>query len=386
MQKITDWLESYWVTPAYAGWLLLAIAICFFGAATNTMAGWLYVLSGMIFALLAVGAILPGRSLRQIQIRRQQIVPVSRGDRLTIELEIINSTPRPINLLEVKDLLPYPLATPSKTSIEVIPPHKSYHLVDYPTTQRRGVYRWQEVELKTGTPIGLFWCRRSRQVPAKAIVYPQVLPLTRCPLIDNLGTDESISVESDRVYQPATEGLTRTLRPYRHGDATRLIHWRSSARFGELKVRELERITGSQEVIICLDNATIWEEQLFEQAVIAAASLYFYASRCQLNAKLWTANTGLLHGNQVILEALAATNYGEDLSQENLPTLPLVWLTCQEHSLINLPIGSRWLLFLATQEVQPAVNTQLPGLAINRKQPLTQQLQNFFSPTGFHGT
>ena len=32
---------------------------CFFGAAINTMAGWLYVISGVSFALLAVAAVLP---------------------------------------------------------------------------------------------------------------------------------------------------------------------------------------------------------------------------------------------------------------------------------------------------------------------------------------
>ncbi|MBD1941203.1 DUF58 domain-containing protein, partial [Coleofasciculus sp. FACHB-712] len=52
--RIADWLETRWVTPAYAGWILGIIAVCFFGAATNTMAGWLYVISGLSFALLGI--------------------------------------------------------------------------------------------------------------------------------------------------------------------------------------------------------------------------------------------------------------------------------------------------------------------------------------------
>jgi uncharacterized protein (DUF58 family) len=52
----------------------------------------------------------------------------------------------------------------------------------------------------------------------------------------------------------ATEGITRSLRPYRWGDPTRLIHWRTSARYGELRVRELEKVTTDQEVLIGLDT------------------------------------------------------------------------------------------------------------------------------------
>jgi len=46
-----------------------------------------------------------------------------------------------------------------------------------------------------------------------------------------------------------TEGLTRSLRPYRLGDPTRLIHWRTSARYGELRVRELEVMTGGKKLL-----------------------------------------------------------------------------------------------------------------------------------------
>ena len=141
--KITQWLETYWVSPAYAGWLLGGIALCFFGAATNTMAGWLYVLSGMIFALLGLAAVLPPRSLRQLEIRRLPISPVSAGDNLTVELEIENPTMRSQTLLQVRDLLPYVLSQPMETPVEVIPPQSVHRWVSYPATQRRGVYRWR---------------------------------------------------------------------------------------------------------------------------------------------------------------------------------------------------------------------------------------------------
>lgn len=373
--SVNEWLEIHWVTPAYAGGVLAGIAVCFFGAATNTMAGWLYVLSGTIFALLGLAAILPVRSLRRLKIHRLPITPVSAGDSLTVELKIENLGNTPKTLLQVQDLLPHVLAQPMQVALEVIAPKRTHHWVYYVATKRRGVYRWHEAQLRTGTPLGLFWCRRSQEVPAKAIVYPQVLPLSNCPLIDTIGQDESVKLQSDRRNKSATEGVTRALRPYRYGDPTRLIHWRTSARFDEFKVRELEIITGGREIIIALDSASRWDAENFEQAIIAAASLYFYASRAQLEVKLWTAETGLIHGNRVVLETLAAVE-AEEASRHQRPTLPLIWLTQNDSTLDTLLSISRWVLFpCASPEDRPIKTSNFSGLMINPQQPLQEQLQ-----------
>ena len=123
--RISDWLENRWVAPSYGGWLLAAIALALFGAATNTMAGWLYVMSGAIFALLLLGAILPIRAIEKLEIRRLAIEPVSAGEELSIELEIANPTSKPKNLLQIQDILPYVLAEPQQKAIEVILPKSS---------------------------------------------------------------------------------------------------------------------------------------------------------------------------------------------------------------------------------------------------------------------
>ncbi len=376
--RFTNWLETNWVTPAYSGWLLTAIAISFFGAATNTMAGWLYAISGIILALLILSAVLPARSLKQIQIRRHAISPVSVGDLLTIELDIENQTLKPKTLLQVQDVLQSQLGKPVQTPIEAIAPQSVYKWVYSHSTQKRGIYRWHEVQLRTGAPLGLFWCRRSWNAPAVAIVYPTVLPLTQCPLVDELGKEDSVQIFSNSRSHSATEDLTRALRPYRVGDPIRLIHWRSTARYGDLRVRELEVFTGSQEIIICLDSSTQWHFEDFEQAVITAASLYFYACKSQLNVRLWTAKTGLLHGNQVVLETLAGTNAGEDLASGTPSNLPLIWLTQNPVSLDSLPLGSRWVLWPSLSSESDSASPlkrNFSGIVIDTAQPLQSQLQ-----------
>ena len=376
--KIADWLENRAVTPAYAGWLLLGMTVFFFGSATNTMSGWLYALSGGSLALLGVAAVLPGKSLRSLEVRRRTIEPVSAGDRITVELEIENRAREPKTLLQVVDILPFVLGQPIVRPIEVIDPNSIYRDTYYLEVRQRGVYRWQEVNLRTAAPLGLFWCRRSRRVKAVAVVYPQVLPLSTCPIIDRIGQEDSPQFYNRSRSQTATEGLTRNLRPYRHGDPTRLIHWRTSARYGELRVRELEVAAGGQEIIIALDSAQAWQPEEFERAVTVAASLYFYASKRLLNVKLWTAGTGLVSGNRVVLETLAAVNAGED-AVENRPKLPIIWLTQNSATLSTLSLGSRWVLWpLATGETgeKMLVKHELPGLEIRSGRPLELQLQD----------
>ncbi|MBD6619056.1 DUF58 domain-containing protein [Komarekiella sp. 'clone 1'] len=378
IKPITNWLETRACAPAYSGWVLAGTAICFFGAAINTMAGWLYVISGVSFALLGVAAFLPPRSLRGISITRRPIQPVSAGNELTVELEICNQAQQPVSLLQIEDILPFVLGKPIQKAIETIPSQGSYRWIYYQPTQRRGVYRWHTVELATGAPLGLFWCRRQRECAAIAIVYPTVLPLAKCPLVDEMGQEESKKDDPrGRPLQTATAGLVRSLRPYRLGDPTRLIHWRTSARYGELRVRELEIVTGGQEIIIALDSAVNWEEENFEQAVITAASLYFYAQRQQIQVQLWTALTGLIKGDRFILETLAAATALEDVNTKVPETYPLIWLTQNSLSLSSLPQGSRWVLWqnISSPPEQVIINWDYPGIILQSDQALQLQLQ-----------
>ncbi|PZV12101.1 MAG: DUF58 domain-containing protein [Leptolyngbya sp.] len=383
-KRVLEWLETHWVTPAYGGGLLAGLSIFFFVAATNTLSGWLYVMSGVGLALLAIAAILPERTLRQVSVHRAPIHPVSAGDQITVELIVENQSSHAKMLLQVEDVLPEALGKPVIQAIEEISPTRAHHWIYSQLVEKRGIYRWQTLHLRTAAPLGLFWCRRPRTANAIAIVYPTVLPLTHCPLIDEMGRDQSLLRNSDRRAQTASEGLTRSLRPYRWGDPIRMVHWRTSARYGELRVRELETFTGGQELVICLDSAFAWlssdsVQNDFEDAVIAAASLYFYACRQNLQVQLWTASTGLIQGNQAVLETLAETRSGESLQASSLPTTPVLWLTQNPYSLSALPSGSRWILWQAIAPLNPASQNltvqRNPGILVQPDQTLQMQLQ-----------
>ncbi len=378
LRRLNQFLERRWVTPAYAGALLFGINVFLFAAAVNSMAGWLYVITGLILGLLVVAAVLPPRHLQGLVLERGAIAPVHAGDRLRLSLMVTNSTSTLRSGLQVIDRLPRPLWSvtqrepPQQAIAEILPHHT--HCWQYEITPpRRGVYHWQQVSLRTASPLGLFWCQRQRCVPTQVVVYPQIVPLQQCPLLDQLGQELSQDWR-DRQHHlhVAQEGITRSLRPYRWGDPLRLVHWRTSARYGELRVREFDTFSGGYAITIALDTSPHWQEEDFEQAIIAAASLYAYSQQQQIPVQFWSPATGILRGKTAVLRTLAELQ--PQPTALNYPIDPLLWLTAQCPTPEQLPPGSLTLLW----QPQPPPR-QLGILWIERDRPLSLQLQAHLS-------
>jgi uncharacterized protein (DUF58 family) len=365
----TNTLEQRWIAPAYAGWVVLAISIGLFMAATNTMTGWLYVLSAIGLVLAVIAAILPVKSLQALSVEHLPPAPVTVGDELAIELRIHNKSLQTQTMFQVYDHRPPALAIGNiePVAIERVPAQGIYIAKLRCLANRRGCYRWDRVELRSGQPLGLFWCRRSRRAPIQLWVYPQHLRLAKCPVVDNFASPHSIDPsESLQQAHLSTYGTTRSLRPYRMGDPLRLIHWRSSARYGEFRVRELEAVHTAPVVTICLNATAAWTELSFEQAVVAAASLYCYANAQQLTVNFWTSQHGSLSGQHAVLQALAEIEVGAGGAV--LPTEPLIWITSNGSGLEALPPDSRYVMWGEN-------SFKLPGISIDPAAPLANQLQ-----------
>jgi uncharacterized protein (DUF58 family) len=377
LKKLLVWLELHSAVPAYSGWVLLGLTLCFWLAAANTMAGWLYVLSGLGASLLLVSALLPAQMLRGIEITRSPLCPMHAGEALTLTLQLWNRTAQGKGLLLVQDQVPAALGEMTQTAVEAIAPQTSFTWHYRLEPQHRGVYQWQSINLRTGAPLGLFWSRRLHAVPAKVLVYPRVLSLPRCPLLDEIGPSaRQIQLQQVPISQQGQEGSTRSLRPYRIGDPMRLVHWRSSARYSELRIRELERFNGGHTFAIALDLAQPWHPDQFEQAVMAAASLYLYALQQNGAALLWTASTGILHSKPAILETLAQV---QPQATGDLPTQPVIWLTANPDSISRLPLGSRYVLWPSGQSIEVEQgglrSLKSLGIVVNLDDPLQVQLQ-----------
>jgi len=141
------------------------------------------------------------------------------------------------------------------------------------TLTRRGSYRLGALRVRSGDPFGLFSTEMIVGQPTNVVVFPEVVPLPhwRLPPSPIDGT-----TPMRRRYEAATP-LVSGVRPYVHGDAINRIHWLSSARHGELHVKEFD-LEQAADLWMLLDldrsvHAGLGADASVETAVTVAASI-----------------------------------------------------------------------------------------------------------------
>jgi uncharacterized protein (DUF58 family) len=139
-----------------------------------------------------------------------------------------------------------------------------------PTT-RRGRHELGPLLAIITDPLGL--ARRAWEVVGitDIIVRPRVHPVLAPRRAG--GGDQDPRAEGARVpaFEPAGEFLA--LRDYEPGDDPRRVHWRSSARLGELVVRQDEAAAPGRVVLLLDTRTSAHDDASFEIAVEAIASL-----------------------------------------------------------------------------------------------------------------
>ncbi len=125
------------------------------------------------------------------------------------------------------------------------------------TLRRRGRYLWAPLYLLSTFPAGLARRVRAAAAARELIVLPALGQLHRGRL-RRLLSEASPTLGQARTFprrHPTAQAEFHGLRSFRSGDSPRWIHWRTSARRGELMVREFED-TPTDNLIVVVD-ATI---------------------------------------------------------------------------------------------------------------------------------
>jgi uncharacterized protein (DUF58 family) len=161
--------------------------------------------------------------------------------------------------------------------------------VHYPVpTARRGVVEVGPLEITRRDPLGLVGVVRRYGGTAKVWVHPRIHPLTAVPV----GLSRSMDGRVDRV--PHGSITFAALREYVVGDDLRQVHWRTSARVGELMVRE-HVDTSLPRIVLLLDDRAAAHvqsvvnsepESTFEAVCEAAASVLVAAAREDVHVEL----------------------------------------------------------------------------------------------------
>ena len=279
------------------GLYLLAVLLLAF-AAVNTGNNLLFIILATLLSTIAVSGVVSRNSLKQVSLSLQMPENVFVGDHVSIKVSMKNQKRVfPSFSIQVEDpdlrlgadsrsrlqrlfsrkrgpaaaqeadqaifrrAAYFPILRPGETRSELI-------VQSFP---RRGIYRLQGFWISTRFPFGFF--RRGEHIGAKGevLVYPRVQEISSffhlLPFLPGY-------LESRHVGPG--ENLS-SIRAYRDGESARAIHWKATAKTGNLMAREYARDEESKFCLI-LDtqihpSAGAGYAASFEKAVSFAASI-----------------------------------------------------------------------------------------------------------------
>ncbi len=193
------------------------------------------------------------------------------GDRIRVTYTLRNTSRIPKPWLEVHNPTSLPAGLPGRALSLGGRTERSW-LIRTPLT-RRGHFRIEPLQIRTGDPFGFFESSASVGSGINVTVYPRLepIPLWRLPAA-NLDGSHAMR---ERTLQATP--LATTVRPWAPGDAFNRIHWKSTARHGDIQVKEFDlEQTADAWIVLDLERKVqlgSGDESTVEVAVRAAAAV-----------------------------------------------------------------------------------------------------------------
>ncbi len=291
--------------------LLIAILSAAAGALVFKTPAVLFLLATLISAPILASAI--GRLMsRGLKVSRQMALVASVGDELRARLTVRNVGPLPALLVHAqgrgsdeqirsapwrwrksetcdnKASIPfYEVVGEAELVVPVLMPGASFTGEVAWKLMRRGVYPWPGARAGTLDPIALSDPLRAWSAPAHLTVWPRPLKLRRL----QLGGSSPSAQPRRRATASADAAEVHGVRPYQPGEGGRRIHWRATARTGELHVIEWEEDSAADLTILldvqaALIAGTPGADSL-EMAITAAASIAAFTLESGQRARIF---------------------------------------------------------------------------------------------------
>lgn len=230
---------------------------------------------GLLLFLLPLGAIVVvGRSRLHLVSERTIDPPrVTLGERMQARLAVAKAGRLAIGLLRFEDTVPRELGRRPRFTLHTMAGDWRRELT-YPLMGlARGRYRVGPLLVRAVDPFGLARIDRRFRASNEVLVTPQVVPLSQ--LANAAGNNASGESTPQKIGLVGHDDVL--VREYRDGDDVRRIHWRSTARKGEIMVRREEQ-AWDPSVTVLLDSrasahAGSGRTASFEWAVSAATSI-----------------------------------------------------------------------------------------------------------------
>ena len=226
----------------------------------------------LVLPLAAVAVV--ARTRYRLSCTRSLTPPrVEAGRPSDVRLELDNVSRLPSGVLLLEDALPYTLGARPRFVLDRVEPQGA-RTVSYPVrSDVRGRFTVGPLSVRLTDPFGLVELARAFTTTDQLVVTPVVSPL---PPV-RLGGDWAGGGESTARSVAASGSEDISTREYRHGDDLRRVHWKSTARTGELMVRREEQPFQSRATLLLDGRAEAHRGEgpgsSYEWAVSAVASV-----------------------------------------------------------------------------------------------------------------
>jgi uncharacterized protein (DUF58 family) len=261
------------------GWIYIVGVVLVALAALNTGNNLLFLILASLIASILMSGILSSITLAGIEMRLQLPEHIFAAEPVRASLELKNEKlTLPSFSLRVEGVTKKDAAAPAVLETPVyfpyIPRQEAVSQTVPLLFPKRGVYRQEAFRIVTRFPFGFLQKARRLDLAAEALVYPSVE-----------ASPEFLEVLPG--IQGAMESLTKgrgqdlySLRDYVPTDSARHVHWKATARFGSLMVREFAREDDCSVLLVfdphslaALPGSSRDEKDRFERSVSLCAAI-----------------------------------------------------------------------------------------------------------------
>lgn len=220
--------------------------------------------------------------------RRLSPARVPAGSEARVHLRMDNVSRLPTGLLMLQDRVPYVLGPRPRFVLDRVEPGGRREVSYRVRSDLRGRYPLGPLQLRLTDPFGMCELTRSFSTYDTLTVIPRVEALPPVRL-----SGEAKGYGDGRQRSLALAGEDDVIpRGYRYGDDLRRVHWRSTARYGELMVRREEQPQRARCTVLLdtrgLAFAGAGPDSAFEWAVSGAASVLVHMLERGFSVRLLT--------------------------------------------------------------------------------------------------
>jgi len=237
------------VTRAGGYWLLAVGGFLLTGLTKNV--NLILVLGNFLTALFLLNGWLAWRTLRTVKVEPGDLAPTFAGEPVRWRAELTAS--RSVSGVRITGsvagaalecTVPYVAARGTAVARQTVLP------------SRRGTHHRELIRLECAAPFGLVSARSSVAGGRTATVYPRRGKIRLQAVVARLRAAARTGQRRVAVRHLSDGTDIHGLRQFRTGDSPRWIHWKTTARVGELMVREFDRAAGPS-MSVAVDGATL---------------------------------------------------------------------------------------------------------------------------------